>query len=94
MFHFVSLVILITNLLLFRQPLEKNTLGDYLKNEAKDDYEAGKTCVYTILEPENQKIVCFFSLRCGAVFDTHEEDDALRELDTDELFLLKELEKT
>lgn len=77
----------------FSSTFRKNTLDGYLKNEAKYDDEAGKTCVYTILEPENQKIVCFFSLRCGAVFDTHEEDDALRELDTDELRLLKELEK-
>ena len=78
----------------FSSTFRNNTLGNYLKNEAVDDDKAGKTCVYTILEPESQKIVCFFSLRCGAVFDTLEEDDALRELDTDELFLLKELEKT
>lgn len=77
----------------FSSTFRNNTLGDYLKNEAVDDDMDGKTCVYTILEPESQSIVCFFSLRCGAVFDTHEEDDALRELDTDELYLLKELEK-
>ena len=76
----------------FSSAIRQNTLDSYLKNEAINDDKQGKTKVYVIFEPQFQKIVCFFSLKCGAVYETDEVDDARRMLSTDELKLLKDLE--
>ena len=76
----------------FTSDIRRNTLANYLKTEALSDDQAGKTRVYVIQDPTTDTIVCFFSIRCGAVYATHEEDDFIRSLDMKGQQLLRILE--
>lgn len=76
----------------FTSDIRRNTLANYLKTEALSDDQAGKTRVYVIQDPITDTIVCFFSIRCGAVYATHEEDDFIRSLDVKGQQLLRILE--
>ncbi len=58
----------------FSSSIKKNRLEKYLKNEAWDDDESGKTRVFLVRDDKNQ-IVAYFSLKCGMVFVTDELDD-------------------
>lgn len=64
----------------FSSKLRNNNLESYLKDSAWKHDEDGITRVYVVREPDNKKIVLFFSLKCGITFTTYELDDSFRKL--------------
>ncbi len=74
----------------FSSSIWKNHLDGYLKNEAWEDDESGKTRVFLIRDAKNQ-IVAYFSLKCGMVFVTDELDDEFHCLSDDEKTIVNTL---
>lgn len=77
----------------FSSKLRNNQLEGFLRDEAWQADKDGSTRVYVVREPANNKIVLFFSLKCGTTFTTHDLDDRFRELNSAERDYVKELVK-
>ena len=76
----------------FSSNIQNSTsLEEYLKNDAWKDDQDGKTRTYIIRDPENNKIVLYFSIKCGLVFSTDEIDDKYQQLRDDEKELVNDL---
>lgn len=68
----------------FSCKIHNNSLEQYFRTRAYQANKDGEMRFYIIREPDNNKIVLFFSLKCGIVFTTHVLDDNYRSLSTPE----------
>lgn len=73
------------DILSFSSNIQNSTsLEDYLKTEAWSEDKDGKTRTYIVRDPKTNKIVLYFSIKCGLVFSTDEIDDKYQQLCDDE----------
>ena len=76
----------------FSSNIQNSTsLEDYLKTEAWSEDKDGKICTYIVRDPETNKIVLYFSIKCGLVFSTDEIDDKYQLLCDDEKEIVNDL---
>ena len=79
------------DILSFSSNIQNSTsLEDYLKTEAWSEDKDGKTRTYIVRDPKTNKIVLYFSIKCGLVFSTDEIDDRYKGLNEDEKTLVNE----
>ena len=77
------------DILSFSSNIQNSTsLEEYLKTEAWSEDNKGKTRTYIVRDPQNNKIVLYFSIKCGLVFSTDEIDDKYQQLKADEKALV------
>ena len=76
----------------FSSNIQNSTsLEEYLKTDAWAEDKDGKTRTYIVRDPENNKIVLYFSIKCGLVFSTDEIDDKYQQLKEHEKMIVNQL---